>query len=195
MKELYNLILQNAAFYDGPINEVKLKMFAEELKDLPLSDVDRAYAHFRREPGRRFLPMPADVRNFLRPGAPDGRPGAEEAWAMLPKREEDSCVWTDEMSEAYGIVCSLIPEDETAARMAFREKYTSLVAQARAIGRRVVWTPSLGFDVDLRDRVLVEALRLGRLTEKQVNGLLTQKSELPDSVKQLVNNAARGMLK
>src|SRR4029077_5764846 len=63
----------------------------------------------------------------------DGRPGAEEAWAMLSTvlgNEQASLVWTEEMREAYGVV-RLVADDPIAARMAFKERYTTLVSAAR----------------------------------------------------------------
>src|SRR6185436_1156205 len=53
----------------------------------------------------------------------DGRPGVEEAWAMLSRvlgNEQASLVWTEEMREAYGVVAPLA-DDPIAARMAFKE--------------------------------------------------------------------------
>lgn len=67
MKQLYDVILKNAVFYDVQMSEVKLKILAEELVDLPIEQVIRAYDFFRREPNRRQMPMPADVRARVAP--------------------------------------------------------------------------------------------------------------------------------
>jgi hypothetical protein len=77
----------------------------------------------------------------------DGRPGPQEAWAMIPTDEQDSVVWTDEMAEAYGLAAPLLADgDRIAARMAFLEAYQAAVHRARAERRPPRWFPSLGMD-------------------------------------------------
>lgn len=103
----------------------------------------------------------------------DGRPGPEEAWAMIPKSEFSSVVWTAEMAEAFGICYKLIEEGDTVqARMAFIEAYKDRVSRARDEGVKVRWTPSLGHDPQSREHVLMEAVEKGRLTAKHVAQLL-----------------------
>lgn len=103
----------------------------------------------------------------------DGRPGPEEAWAMIPKNEFSSVVWTAEMAEAFGICYRLIEDGDTVqARMAFLEAYKDRVSRARDEGIKVQWTPSLGHDPQSREHVLMEAVEKGRLTAKHVAQLL-----------------------
>ena len=66
-QELKKLILQNAALYDAQMNEMKLALYAQLLKDVPIRECARAFHHFANEKGRRFLPMPADILDFLDP--------------------------------------------------------------------------------------------------------------------------------
>jgi hypothetical protein len=73
----------------------------------------------------------------------DGRPGPEEAWAMLPKDEATSCVWTDEMREAFGAALPLLEQGDKVAGVR--------VCQARQPQSK---TPSLGFDPRGREGVL-----------------------------------------
>lgn len=95
----------------------------------------------------------------------DGRPGPEEAWAMLPKDEATSVVWTDEMREAFGAALPLLEVgDKVAARMAFKEAYGKLVNAARDLRKPPNWVPSLGHDPRGRDAVLIEAVSRGRLS-------------------------------
>jgi hypothetical protein len=94
----------------------------------------------------------------------DGYPGAEEAWAELPKHEGDTAVWTEEMASSYATVSDLIAEGNfVAARMAFKESYQKLVADARVSGRPVKWTVSLGHDVNSRTPAVARSLQLGRI--------------------------------
>lgn len=103
----------------------------------------------------------------------DGRPGPEEAWAMIPKTEFSSVVWTSEMAEAFGVCCNLIDEGDTVqARMAFIEAYKDRVSRARNDGIKVQWIPSLGHNPQSREHVLMEAAEKGRLTAKHVAQLL-----------------------
>lgn len=94
----------------------------------------------------------------------DGRPGADEAWALMPLSESQSVVWSDEMAEAFGICGPLLDAgDKIAARMAFKESYARLVARNRDEGRPVRWTPSLGHDPRGRDAALAAAVEAGRI--------------------------------
>jgi len=94
----------------------------------------------------------------------DGRPGPDEAWAMVPKDEATTVVWTDEMREAYGRVSVLLQEDAIGARMAFREAYTRLVADARSNNLPTNWIASIGHDARGRDVALLDAVAKGRIT-------------------------------
>jgi len=102
----------------------------------------------------------------------DGRPGADEAWSMMPFDESQTVVWSDEMAAALGIVQPLLDEgDKVGARMAFRECYTRLVAEARDERKPVNWTPSLGHDPRGRDGALLLAVEKGRLTRSHAEHL------------------------
>ena len=103
----------------------------------------------------------------------DGHPGPEEAWAMLPRDEFITVVWTQQMASAWGLVRHLMDEgDMVAARMAFREAYVRLVGSAREERRRPQWSPSLGHDVSGRAMPLREAVAKGRLTKSWAQSLL-----------------------
>jgi hypothetical protein len=102
----------------------------------------------------------------------DGRPGPEEAWAMVPKDEATTVVWTDEMREAYGLVSGLLQDDAIGARMAFREAYTKLIADARANHQPTNWTASLGHDSRGRDVALIDAVAKGRISFEHARDLV-----------------------
>jgi hypothetical protein len=124
----------------------------------------------------------------------DGRPGPEEAWAMLPHDEYKTVVWTEEMSGAWGVAYPLLNEGETvAARMAFKESYNRLVTEAREKRVPAKWTASLGHDKAGREVVLLEAMQKGRLTANQVQGLLPY-HEVSPQAQALIENAKRLML-
>lgn len=69
LKSIKKLVVQNLTFYDAPISEVKVQMYAAELSDLDLESIGRTFERFRREKGRRQMPMPADIRDVIKPDA------------------------------------------------------------------------------------------------------------------------------
>jgi len=107
---------------------------------------------------------------------PDGHPGAEEAWDLVPKSERETAVVTQEIMSSipFDLIAS---GDLTAARMAFRESYTRAVAQARTERRAPAWFVSLGQDKRLREGPLKRAVDLGRLTAAGVAPLLPSPEE------------------
>lgn len=137
--------------------------FVADLSGYPPQQVIAALARCRREV-RGVLTL-ADVINRL----DDGRPGADEAWAMMPHSEADSVVWSEEMAHAFGISCKA--PDAYSARLAFREAYNAAVARARERREPVKWTPSLGHDPRGRDAALERAVEAGRLSYEHARDL------------------------
>lgn len=140
--------------------------YAEDLALYPESQVLHALDRCRRE--LRTFPTIADIIARI----DDGRPGAEEAWAMIPKDEAGSVVWTAEMRDAYAVARSLLPGDPIAARMAFKETYEKLTVGARARQDRATWSPTLGHDLEQRGPAIRFALDRGRITHDQAQKLL-----------------------
>jgi hypothetical protein len=150
------------------ITKGALTIMASDLAAYPLPAVLAAITRCRRElSGRMTLKAILDRID-------DGRPGPEQAWAMLAKDELESCCMTDgEMNIAWGVALPLIEQgDKIAARMAFKEAYEGLVAEARAENRPVKWFVSLGFDPGGRIPVIEEAVRLGRIGVEHAQILL-----------------------
>ena len=102
----------------------------------------------------------------------DGRPGAQEAWEMMPRSEAGSVVWTEEMVQAWATVASRMASDPEGARETFCKAYAQAVQAARLGRRPVRWTPSLGSDPVERERALLEAMRKRRLSPQHVSQLL-----------------------
>lgn len=165
--QLLQAIAITAELTQTQLSKIAARVMAEDLARYPEPQVIEALTRCRRElKGRLTI---ADVLTRI----DDGRPDAEEAWALMPKDEDSSVVWTDEMARAYGAAYPLIRSDEMIpARMAFLERYRNEVRKARDKGRPVKWTPSLGHDAGSRESVLVEAAKLGRLPRDYVQGLL-----------------------
>lgn len=152
-----------------------LRVWWAALAGHEIADVSAAFSQYATR--GKFAPKPADILEILDRIKPDGRPGADEAWAMIPRDEYTSAVMTTEMAEALGIAQPLLDEgDQVAARMAFKEAYTRLVDEAKRNGKAPAWFPSLGHDPRGRESVLTEAVRLGRLPASQVSELLPSPS-------------------
>lgn len=146
------------------------------LRAHPLAVVRSSFDAHVRDPQRgRFVPTPADIIAQIDGlAADDGRPGAEEAWAMsLAARDEDeTLVWTLEMAQSWSIARPVFAlGDEVGARMAFREAYGRLVDEARRQHLPVAWTASLGHDRDRRALAIGSAVAAGRLPESELPAL------------------------
>ncbi|QSN60454.1 hypothetical protein [Caballeronia sp. M1242] len=113
----------------------------------------------------RFAPTPSDVISRL-PKQSDGYPGTDEAWAIALRGadERESCITLPEIIEALSIARPVLDGgDEIGARMAFREAYGRLIHIAHADHRRPKWFASLGRDVGMREAVVMEGVRAGRI--------------------------------
>ena len=159
-------------------SEPAARVFVSDLSGYPEHAVIKALARCRKEV--RGVLTVADVIGRV----DDGRPGVDEAWAMLPRSESESVVWTEEIAAAYGVCCGALADgDIGAARMAFREAYKSRVDQARSDAVPVRWMPCLGWDQRGRESVLQKAVECGRLGREQAAGLLPYCDTAPEMLK------------
>lgn len=155
-------------------------VFAGDLEGFPDDSVIAALSRCRKEV-KGFLTI-ADVISRI----DDGRPGAEEAWAMIPRDEATSVVWSEEMAQAYGKAAPLLDEgDKIGARMAFKEAYAKLVAEARDRKAPPKWTPSLGDDVNGRQLALIDAVRANRMGIDHATSLLAAYPDLQEGLLRL----------
>lgn len=146
------------------------RVMADDLARYPEMQVLGALQKCRRE--LRGKLTVADVVTRL----DDGRPGPEEAWAGLPFEEAQTVVWTEEMTQAWGVALPLLEEGERVpARMAFLESYRKAVQEARDHGRAVKWSVSLGTNPSGRECPVLEAVRLGRISAQHAEKLLPHK--------------------
>lgn len=149
-------------------NDLSTGMFFRAMARWPLADVRGALDAHVADPQRgRFVPVPADLIAQIEARAgDDGRPGAEEAFALAlaAADEAETVVWTVEAAEAWGVAQKVLATgDEVGARMAFREVYTRLVAEARAARRPLQWQTALGHDRNRHADALRRAADLGRI--------------------------------
>jgi hypothetical protein len=133
-----------------------------------VDEVRSAFIDHMRDPANgKFEPKPAHIIEQLeRAAKKDGRPGVEEAWAMSlsAKNERDTVIWTSECSQAWFVAKPVLDAgDEVGARLAFKEAYARLVAEARARKEPTDWQLSIGFDKEKRRSAINEAVEAGRI--------------------------------
>lgn len=168
---------------DAPDADV-LRIWWASLLKFDITEVSAAFSQYAQR--GKFAPKPADILEIIDRMKPDGRPGVEEAWAMIPKDEHVSAVMTEEIAEAYGIAAPLLNDGETtAARMAFKEAYSRIVERNKLAGISPKWFPSLGRDPEMRATVLQEAVRLGRIGAEHAERIM------PPDILNLPNSATR----
>jgi hypothetical protein len=165
--DLLQAIAVTAELCGTNLSEAAAKLMLSDLSDYDEGAALQALSKCRRElKGRLTL---AEIVSRI----DDGRPGAEEAWAVLPFDEATSVVWTKEMSAAFWIAQPLIDSGEKiAARMAFKEAYLRMVAEAREHREPVKWTVSLGHDQAGRQPILAAAVEKGRITVNHARTLI-----------------------
>ena len=166
-EKLLQAIAVTAELTGTKLSEAAARVMTQDLLLYPTDQVLGALVKCRRELKGNLRIV--DIIDRL----DDGRPGANEAWAMIPKNESDSVVWTREMAESFGVALPLIEDgDNVAARMAFIETYKTRCSESRNNGIPVKWEPSLGHDKNGRENVLMDAVEKGRLTHDHALALL-----------------------
>lgn len=144
-------------------------LFFSAMSDFSLADVRKAFsAHIKDAQRGQYPPKPADLIAQLRgDSANDGRPDAEEAWAISRNAndEDETIVWTQECAAAFEKARALVENrDDVGARMAFKAAYNRLVEQARSQGSAPQWFSSNGRDRERREYVIAQAVREGKLS-------------------------------
>jgi hypothetical protein len=159
--DLIKAVAVTAELCGRTFTEAAAEVFVADLAAYPEASVLHALSRCRKEV--RGVLTTQDVISRI----DDGRPGVEQAWAMIPTDENGSVVWTTEMAEAYGLCAGILSTgDRIGARMAFKEAYTKLVSQARDAAKPAEWVPSLGADLEARRRVLTDAVRAGLIAHE-----------------------------
>jgi hypothetical protein len=132
-------------------------------------------AHMRDPVNGKFQPLPGHiVEQIERAAKLDGRPGQEEAWAISlgARSEDETVVWTHECAQAWAAAKPVMDiGDEVGARMAFKETYSRLVAEARARFEPALWEVSEGFDGERRRIALARAIETGRISAGQYHAI------------------------
>lgn len=167
--EQEKLILALMATAEVMGNEIKPNVaivMVDDLSMYPLSDVLQALTRIRREhAGKLTLKAILDI---LAPAG--GWLSANEAWALaLPAADEAATVvWTQEMAKAWAIAKPILDAgDKIGARMAFIPAYERFVDQAKREGRDPHYEISDGWDANMRELAVQNAVTAGLLPMTQ----------------------------
>lgn len=165
---LIKAVIATAEVMGSEMSEPGARMMCSDLAEYAEPAVLEALTRCRREvKGRLTL---ADVISRI----DDGRPGPNEAWAMIPQgqmAEMQTVVWTEEMATAWGSA-SRLAEDPIAARMAFIESYQKEITKARAQNKPVRWRVSLGQEPSMREFPIRDAVEKGKISAEYARTLL-----------------------
>lgn len=163
--KLIEALRATAEIFGKALSLSAASMFLADLGEYDPDQVCMALSSCRRE--LKFFPTVSDVVTRIQ--ALDGRPGPEEAWALLPKNQHDSAVISDEMASCLIFVNE---DDLVASRMAFLEAYRKECVTARANKAKVRWFFSAGHDPGARAGAIALAVDKKRITLEHARELL-----------------------
>ena len=140
------IALLRAEFKDMPVfDRVRLDIWNAALEKFPTGAAQSAAT--RHITSSRWAPQLADIVRLCELQCNGGWPGADEAWALMPKSECESAMLTNEMAQAMDASAPLLQaRDQNGARMAFRDTYNRLTEAAKIEGRGPKYFPSFGDD-------------------------------------------------
>lgn len=173
MSDLETIIDALTVVYELAAQEIRptaLALLAEDLQAYGRDRVLRGLDLCRREFSGKLTP--AVIIEKIQQA--DGRPGVGEAWAIAigAADERNTVVWTPEIAQAWAAACPLYGCDKFGARKAFEEAYQRATRTAIGEHKPVTWKPSIGWDAQVRDTALTEAVAKGLLTHDAVAGFL-----------------------
>lgn len=172
-KEFASIVSATLKTYRVEPDADVLRLWWGSLSRFTIEQVRDGFNRFIGSKESKYSVVPANIIEAIEANEPDGRLGAEEAWAMYPHDESTSAVITTEMAEAMQAAKLLMDEgDLIGARMAFKEAYSRIVAQNKLNGISPKWFPSLGHSPEGREQALKVAVEKGRLTQDHAISLL-----------------------
>lgn len=159
-QKIKKIIVEEALYYDAVISEPKIDLFVKQLEGVTEEELRYAVNYLRSQPSQKFMPKPAEYLQHI----PDGHPSAQESWAMMPKDEDESVIWSEEQRKAYAVAAPLIAEGNiSGAFFAYKEAYEKLVSESKFSRKKPKWEPSFGMDKSGREVAVIKALEKGRL--------------------------------
>lgn len=159
--EMLSLVYLMAEYHDHEISDSKAAMLAMDLEGFTPKTISDAWVRYRKNAKNTRMPNVGQLVELIE----DGNPCAQIAWGMMPKSEDDSIVWSDEMREAWAVSWPLIREGNvTGAYFAFKEAYEAAVLKCRTSGKSPKWSASFGHRKSGRELAVVEAVSTKRIS-------------------------------
>lgn len=186
-EQVLRTLVATAEVMGGEMKPTTALVMAQDLDEYPFHEVMTALNRVRKEAtGRLTLKAIIDM---LSPGR--DWLSANEAWSLaLPAADErNTVVWTREARDAFNIALPLLEEgDKIGARMAFIAAYDRSVSIAKAAGGAPSVEVSEGWDKQLRDVAVDQAVNRGLLPPPRKEEALALPNLSPEQVK---DNRAR----
>ena len=160
--ELLQAIAVTAELTGTTFSEPAARVLAADLAQYPEHQIFGALRRCRREL-RSTLTLAAILERIE-----DGRPGPEEAWALVRPAIDDertTIFYTPEMKDAF-FVARELADDLIAARMAFLEAYRTALQESRARSEPIAWEACLGYDPAQRESAILQAVGRGQITHE-----------------------------
>lgn len=104
IKELKEYLTHLSAYYQRPVPDMVLKMYVEDLQDLPFNQVRQSYERYRRDPKNRTMPLPAQIRGMLEPQAEPETLARETVARIIQAQDRFGYTWPKEAREFIGEV-------------------------------------------------------------------------------------------
>lgn len=173
-RDFMDLMKASMSLYQQEVSVDALRLWWASLVKFEFKEVQEGFSRYIQDSkNSNFAPRPASIIGIIESINPDGRIGAEEAWAIYPHDEASSAVITDEMAEAMQVAQELLNEgDNVGARMAFKEAYTRITSANKFNGISPKWFASLGHDKTGRDIAIKQAVAKGRISQDCATSLL-----------------------
>ena len=161
-EKLILALTATAEVMGGEIKPNVVLVMVDDLSGYQLVDVLQALTRIRREhTGKLTLKT---ILDLLTPAG--GWISANEAWAIaLPAADEAATVvWTQEMAKAWAVSKPILDAgDKIGARMAFIPAYERFVEQAKRESRTPHYEISAGWDANMRELAVQNAVTAGLL--------------------------------
>lgn len=102
MVELKKGIALTAAYYGRDLTLPVIEMMANDLSDLPFLEVSAAFANYRRDPKNRTFPVPAQIRELVRPTPTPEQQARELVARILEAQDRFGYTWPHEAKAFIG---------------------------------------------------------------------------------------------
>lgn len=102
--QIGKIIAFTAEYYGKEMKREVISMMVDDLIDLPLNEVIKAYGDYRRDPKNRTMPLPAQIRAIVAP-EPDTESMSREIVArILEAQDRFGYTWPAEAKQFIGEV-------------------------------------------------------------------------------------------